>query len=313
MRAKSAGFPVALISFAVASAAVTAARQQTFKVGVELVHFGVTVIDKQGAPIRDLKAEDFEVFEKGKPQRITYFAGGDLAIAPPLHIGFLLDNSGSMDADMKDVQTAAVKFLNQNQHAVDVTLVDFDTEVRVGRYGPNDYPRMIERIRSRKPKGWTAFYDALGVYLDGALNQVGQKVLVVYTDGGDTRSSITGGEVADLLKASDITLYAIGYLEHQSSSTKTNSRMELQRFAALTGGQAFFPTSLKEIDGMYEKIQSEIEARYTLGYTSSNERTDGAWRPVEIKLKRPELKGAKIRTRAGYFALYREGSSPAGQ
>jgi Ca-activated chloride channel family protein len=288
----------------------TAARQQpTFKVGVDLVHFGVTVTDKQGAPIRDLKAEDFEVTEKGKAQRITYFASGEAALAPPLHLGFLLDNSGSMDADMKDVQTAAVKFLNQNQHAVDVTLVDFDTEVRVGRYGPNDYPRMIERIRSRRPKGWTAFYDALGVYLDGALNQTGQKVLVIYTDGGDTRSSITGSEVADLLKASDVTIYAIGYLEHQTSSTKTNSRMELMRFAEITGGQAFFPSSLKEIDSMYEKIQGEIEARYTLGYTSSNEKMDGAWRQVDIKLKRADLKGVKIRTRPGYFALYKEGSN----
>jgi VWFA-related protein len=78
--------------------------------------------------------------------------------------------------------------------------------------------------------------------------------------------------------------------------------MELQRFSTLTGGQAFFPTSLKELDALYEKIQKEIAARYTLGYTSTDEREDGAWRPVEIRLKRPDLKGAKLRTRPGYFA-----------
>ena len=75
----------------------------------------------------------------------------------------------------------------------------------------------------RKPDGMTAFYDALGVYLRGASTQDGQKILVVYTDGGDTRSTITAGDVADLLKASDVTLYALGYLEHQSSSYRSAS------------------------------------------------------------------------------------------
>ena len=74
---------------------------------------------------------------------------------------------------------------------MDVTLVDFDTEVRIARYAASDYPRLIERIRGRKPEGWTAFYDALGVYLSGAANQTGQKILLVYTDGGDTRSAMT--------------------------------------------------------------------------------------------------------------------------
>jgi VWFA-related protein len=85
--------------------------------------------------------------------------------------------------------------------------------------------------------------------------------------------------------------------------------MEMMRFSSLTGGQAFFPSSIKELDGVYEKIQREIGARYTLGYTSTDERTDGTWREVEIKLKRSDLKSAKIRTRSGYFAPYRDGKS----
>ncbi len=278
---------------------LVALHAQTFRAGVDLVHFAVVVTDKQGQPIAGLTEEDFEVLERGKPQRIKFFSSGDTALSPPLHLGFLLDTSGSMDSDMKDVRTAAIKFLNQNEHAQDVTLVDFDTEVRVARYHVDDYPRLIERIRRRKPDGWTALYDAMGVYLDGASSQDGQKILVAYTDGGDTRSAINAGEVADLLKASDVTMYFIGYLEHQSSSVRNNARMEMMRFSALTGGQAFFPTSLKELDAMYERIQREIAARYTLGYTSSDERADGAWRPVEIKLKRPDLKAAKLRTRHG--------------
>jgi VWFA-related protein len=288
---------------------LVALHAQTFRVGVDLVHFAVVVTDKQGQPITGLAEEDFEVLERGKSQRIRFFATGDNALAPPLHLGFLLDTSGSMDSDMKDVRTAAIKFLNQNEHAKDVTLVDFDNEVRVARYEANDYPRLIERIRGRKPDGWTALYDAMGVYLDGASSQDGQKILVAYTDGGDTRSAMHAGDVADLLKASDVTMYFVGYLEHQSSSVRNNVRMEMMRFSALTGGQAFFPTSLKELDAMYERIHREIAARYTLGYTSSDDRADGAWRQVEIKLKRSDLKSAKLRTRPGYFAPYKEGSS----
>src|SRR5687767_10682433 len=236
--------------FAIPAIAVVALDAQTFRVGVDLVHFAVIVTDRQGQPITGLTENDFEIKERGKLQRIKFFAAGDEALAPPLHLGFLLDASGSMDADMKDVRTAAIKFLNQNAHAVDVTLVDFDTEVRVGRYKADEYPRLIERIRGRKPDGWTALYDALGVYLDGASRLEGQKVLVAYTDGGDTRSVVSTSEIADLLKASDVTMYVVGYVEHQSSSVRNASRMELMRFSGLTGGQAFFPTSLKELDTM---------------------------------------------------------------
>jgi Ca-activated chloride channel family protein len=93
----------------------------------------------------------------------------------------------------------------------------------------------------------------------------------------------------------------VGYLEHQGSA-RMNQRMELTRFAETTGGLALFPTSLKEVDKMYEKIEREIAARYSLGYLSTDDRWDGTWRNVEIRLKRPDLKGAKLRTRNGYFA-----------
>jgi Ca-activated chloride channel family protein len=293
--------------------ACLAAAQKPFRAGVDLVHFAIVVTDKQGAPVTGLTVDDFEILEEGKGQTIRYFAegdpseGSDLGAALPLHLGLALDTSGSMEMDIHAVRTAVIKFLNANASAVDTTLVDFDTEVRVARYGQGDSPRLIERIRNRKPEGWTAFYDALGVYLNGAASQDGQKILLVYTDGGDTRSSLTYQDLLDLLKASDVTLYAIGYLEHQSSSVRNEQRMLLQRMAAVTGGQAFFPSSVKELDKVYENIQREIAARYSLGYVSSDTRTDGAWRDVQIRLKRPDLKGVKLRTRAGYYAPYREG------
>jgi VWFA-related protein len=82
-------------------------------------------------------------------------------------------------------------------------------------------------------------------------------------------------------------------------------RSELERVAQLTGGQAYFPGVAKDLDGVFEKIREELAGRYTLGYLSSDPRTDGAWRPVEIKLLRQDLKGVRLRTRTGYFAPYR--------
>src|SRR3954468_2897013 len=125
---------VLLALFAVATGTVGAA-QQTFRTAIDLVHFGVVVTDKQGTPITGLTADDFEIKEAGKPQTIKFFAAGDPAESPPLHIGFLVDTSGSMEDDIKDVRKAAIKFLNTMEQAVDITLVDFDTEVRVARYG----------------------------------------------------------------------------------------------------------------------------------------------------------------------------------
>jgi Ca-activated chloride channel homolog len=288
------------------AAVLTAGAQQTFRTHVDLVHFGVAVTDKTGAPITGLTAEDFEITEAGKPQSIKFFAAGNPETAPPLHIGFLLDASGSMAEDIKDVRTAAIKFLNAMEEAVDITLVDFDTDVRMARYSSSEYARLIERIRGRKTDGYTALYDALGVYLSGTAEQTGQKILIMYTDGGDTRSTLNLHEVLELLRASDVTVYVVGYLEHQSSSGRTAQRMELSRFATMTGGLALFPTSLKEVDKMYEKIQREITSRYSLGYTSTDERMNGAWRAVDIRLKRPDLKGAKLRTRDGYFAPFKQ-------
>jgi Ca-activated chloride channel family protein len=295
----------ALVSLAVAAAAAILSGQQRFRAGVDLVHFGVVVTDRSGAPITGLTAEDFEIVEEGKPQTITHFAAGDPAAMPPLHLGFLLDLSGSMENEIDDVRTAAIRFLGAVDTAVDVTLVDFDTEVRLARFQAGDFPRLIERIRMRDPKGWTAFYDALATYLHGTSGQSGQKIAVLYTDGADTRSTLNRGEIMDLLRASDVTLYTIGYLEGHTSSARLDQRQLLGRFSDSTGGQAFFPSSLKEIDKIYDRIRNEILSRYSMGYVSTDTRTDGAWRNVEIRVTRKDLRNVRVRTRGGYYAPYR--------
>jgi Ca-activated chloride channel homolog len=278
------------------------AQQPTFRSHIDLVNFGVVVTDKQGTPITGLTADDFEIKEEGKPQTIKFFSAGSPENAPALHVGFLLDTSGSMEDDIKDVRTAAIKFLNKMERATDITLVDFDTEVRMARYEQASYAQLIERIRGRKADGYTALYDALGVYIGGTAEQDGQKVLIMYTDGGDTRSTLSLNDVVDLLKAADITVYVVGYLEHQRSSSRMQLQMELSQFSQMTGGLALFPATIKEVEKMYDKIEREIAARYSLGYTSTDTRTNGAWRAVDIRLKRPDLKNVKLRTRRGYYA-----------
>jgi len=285
--------------------ATTAGGQERFRSGVDLVHFGVTVVDRKGNLVTGLTPDDFQIYEGGARQQIRYFASGDdKDAAPPLHLGLLFDTSGSMGDDMKFARTAAIRFLNEVTRAVDITLVDFDTEVRVARYGQADFPRLVERIRMREPEGWTALYDAVGVYLHGAETLDGQKILVLYTDGGDTRSSMSFGDCLSLLRMSDITLYAVGFLEHQPASVRMSQQLYLRQMAGTTGGEAYFPYSKDNLEEIYGKILQELAARYDLGYVSSDARTDGAWREVEVRVVRPDLKGAKVRTRPGYYGPY---------
>jgi Ca-activated chloride channel family protein len=280
-------------------------RVPVFRASVDLVNLGVTVTDRKGNLVADLAADDFEILEDGKRQALRYFAAGDPAAPdhrPEMHLGLLLDVSESMGEDMGFTKTASIKFLNTLTDAVDITVVDFDTEVRTARYGQKEFARLIERIRQKKAGGFTALYDAIGTYLDGAGSLEGRKVMLVYTDGGDTRSSIQWHELLELLKASDVTIYAIGELEHQSPSTKLQQRMTIQQLADITGGQAFFPASVKELDRVYEKVLAEIRAQYTMGYLSTNDKTDGAWRKVEVRVVRKDL---RVRSRRGYFAPFK--------
>jgi Ca-activated chloride channel family protein len=289
------------------------ASGQVFRSGVETVRLGVAVVDKAGQPVTTLHRDDFLVLEDGKPQDLQLFTTGgeEDAERPPLHIGLLFDTSGSMAADLKLARSAAVKFCNLLPRAEDITLVDFDTEVRVARFGQDDFPRFVERLRNRKPDGWTALYDALGVYLDGTSFQHGEKVMVAYTDGGDTRSVMSFTDALTALKASDVTVYIIGFLENQGARDKLEQRMRLTQLAESTGGLAFFPGTQKEIDHAYEQVLGDVNARYLLGYISSNQASDGRWRKLDVRLNRPDLKAAKVRARKGYFALLRDDAAAA--
>ena len=287
-----------------AAAIGLAAQEPAFRSRVDLVNLAVTVTDRRGALIPGLSVEDFEILEDGKRQTPQYFAR-DTSAAPEMHLGLLLDVSGSMEEDIAFTRTAAVRFLNTLTEAIDITVVDFDTEVRVARYEQHDFARLIERIRTRRTSGETALFDAIGVYLDGASGQDGRKIMLLYTDGGDTRSALGLSELFDIVKASDVTIYAIGVLDRQSPSGRMEQQQVLRRIAESSGGQAFFPPSVRDLERVYAQISTEIRTQYTIGYLSGNGAADGAWRKVEIRLTGPGARDRRVRSRKGYYAPYR--------
>jgi Ca-activated chloride channel family protein len=277
-------------------------RDQTpFRGRTDLVSVGVTVAAKQHRFITNLSAGDFAVYEDGMPQQIFAFASGAQP-GPPLHIGVLLDVSGSQELDLGFTQTAVIKFLASVPDPIDVTFIDFATHVRGGRYSQSDFPRLVKRVRDLTAGGGTSLYDAIGLYLDGASEQDGRKVMVLYTDGGDTHSGLSFDMLMTLLKASDVTIYAIGALAQQPLSAQSTQRALLAKIAEETGGTAFFPGSVKDLNRIYEQVLGEIQAQYTIGYVSTNEKTDGTWRKVEIKIACPDSKSLRVRARKGYYA-----------
>ena len=278
------------------------ARAQQFRAGVALVRVPVVVSGRDGLLLRGLTADAFEVREDGVPQKIVAFAEGAPGDAVPLHLGLLLDASGSMEKDIKSAANAAVQFVTALEEAADVTFVDFDASVRIGRFEPSSYERLFERIRSPKADGMTALYDAIAAYLRGAVQREGQHVLLLYTDGGDSVSRLNYSDLLQMLRSADVMLYALGYLENQSGTARVANQMRLTTLARETGGEAFFPSTIKDLTQAYARILDELGSRYTIGYVSTNARADGKSRKIQVRLTSPEHRSAKVRTRPGYVA-----------
>jgi Ca-activated chloride channel family protein len=278
---------------------------QTFTARVDLVHLPVIVTDRDGRVMQGLTADDFELADGGRPQPIVTFAQGppppDAGV--PLHVGVMLDKSESMDLDAKVAADAVVRFVDAMPEAADVTLVEFDASVRVSRFSPASYERLFTRVRERPRSGGqaTALYDAMGRYVESAAERDGLHLLLVYTDGGDSGRGLNASDVQRRLRQGNVLVYGIVYLENQVPSERARQRAIATQLVRESGGEAFFPSSARDVAGIYERIREEMASRYTLGYVLPSDAAPGQYRQVDVRLKPSAGRGLRVRARPGYL------------
>lgn len=283
-------------------------RQPVFAVGTEMVNLTVTVLDKDGELATHLEAQDFQVFEDGRPQRLELFGraqDGGLPLDPRtnlalvLDLGLLMDTSESMLKELKLSQQAAIRFLAAVPRARDLVTIFFDQDIQVSRYSSEQQQGLFERIESLKGGGWTALYDAIAVYLARAYDSGGgRKVLVLFTDGEDSKSATTLSEVLKLVRSSPVTIYAIAFSQGLTSSRKLPAQAFLRNIAEMTGGEVFQPSSSRDLPQIYDKILQQLSAQYVIGYISDNPKRDGKYRRIKVEVENPEL---RVRYREGYL------------
>lgn len=274
---------------------------------LDLVKVTVTVRDQKGALVTDLKPEDFAVTEDGQPQVIQLFAsageedGGEARNkALTLDLGLLLDTSTSMQPVLKLSQQAAIRFLEGVPRARDLLTLFFDRDIRISRYDSEHQQGLFERILAARGSESTAFYDAVTVYLSRAEESTGRRVAVLFTDGEDTSSKVRFHELVDMVRASPVTIYVIGFQPGAPTHVRTmTAAAVLRKLADITGGEAYFPTNYRDLPGIYERILEDLGAQYVLGFESRNKTADGKFRKLKVAIKRP---GLKIVHREGYYA-----------
>jgi Ca-activated chloride channel homolog len=276
---------------------------------VEEVFVTVTITDKSGRPVTDLRAEDFVISENGRVQKVHLFARAVEPEGEPderqqalaLDLGMLMDTSESMLKELKRSQQAAVRFLEAIPRARELITVFFDEEIRVSQYNSENQQGLFERIHEAKGGGNTALYDAMAVYLSRIQGASGRKTLILFTDGEDTRSDLNVSELVRLVRASPVTIYPISFSTALGPGSVRALRANsfLDHVAELSGGKVFSPRSFRDLPAIYRQILDELASQYVIGYVSDDPRRDGTYRKLKVAVSRPEL---KVRSRAGYYA-----------
>jgi Ca-activated chloride channel homolog len=280
--------------------------QVPFRAGVDLVSLNVTVTDGTARYITDLTAEDFNVFEDGVKQDVTFFSRTNLPVA----LALLLDTSASMESKLPTAQEAAIGFAKRLRAQDLAEVIDFDSRVVVLQSFTNGASELEQAIHKTSAGGSTSLYNAVYIALKDLkkvvaknTEEIRRQAIVVLSDGEDTSSLLPFEEVLDLAKRSETAIYAIGLRVPDGPGTTTKGFKEaefvLRQFAQETGGRAFFPSQVSDLAAIYGQISDELSSQYTVGYTSRNGRRDGSWRRVVVRIARPNL---IARTKLGYFA-----------
>ncbi|HVH70576.1 MAG TPA: VWA domain-containing protein [Candidatus Dormibacteraeota bacterium] len=304
---------------------------QTFRREVNLVDVLFTVLNRRNKLVPDLEKGDFKVFDEGKPQEIRYFSKQtDL----PLRIGMLIDTSNSVRDRIKFEQDASVSFLfsvlrrNKDQAFV----MTFDDEPQIIQPFTSDTGALRDQIMGTRAGGGTAIYDAIYQACSTQLNHpprppgdqpdVVRRVMILISDGEDNLSTHTRSEAIELAQRTSVVIYTISTSTQwvslsETDPNKTSDRKYhltegdkvLQNLAEETGGRAFFPYHVDDLDQSFQDIGDELRNQYSIAYQPANYVLDGRYH--RIRLEVPDHKGYQVRARHGYYARANRGDANA--
>ena len=276
-------------------------EDQPIRVEVTRVDLLFTVTDKKGRFVTNLTKDDFEVIESKKPQVIQEFAAeSDL----PLRLGILIDTSNSIRGRFKFEQEAATEFINNvvrtNQDKAMV--VSFDTKTELVADLITDTERLNTAIRNLRPGGGTAFYDAVFFACRDKLSQDQprhkfRRAIIVVSDGDDNQSNYTRDQALEMAQKADVVIYTIST---NDSKIESDGDKVLKYFAAETGGHAFFPFRVEDLEQSFENIANELRHQYDISYRPEPLKTDGLFHPVDVRVR--GRKDLVVHVRKGYYA-----------
>lgn len=266
------------------------------------VRLNVSVTDATGKPVDGLAESAFHVYEDGVLQQIVGFAHEDT----PVSLGILIDSSGSMYDKRAAVDAASLNLVKLSNPKDEAFLVDFSTEPYLDQDFTGSIAKLQQGLSYIKSSGGTALYDAVIASADYlSKNAKRQKqVLLIVTDGDDNASTATLD--ATIRRVQDLdgpSIYCIGLLfgEDVSRSESKHAREVLNQLADQTGGRAYFPKSLKDVDAIAQDVAQDIRTQYTIEYRSSKPTSEGGYRVIHVEAKGQGFRELKVRTKAGYF------------
>jgi Ca-activated chloride channel homolog len=265
---------------------------------VQEVLLYATVVDPHNRLITNLDRNAFQVYEDGQPQQITSFHHDDV----PVSLGIVIDNSGSMRDKRPKVNQAALNLVRASNPQDEVFIVNFNEDAILDQDFTSNIDLMKEALDHIDSRGGTAMYDAVVASADqltkGAKRE--KKVLLVVTDGEDNESRVTLEDAVRRVQAdSGPTIYTIGILGDDREAKRAHRALE--RLATETGGVAYFPKDLTQVDEISRAVAHDIRNQYTLGYKPSRPQSQGGFRNVKVEAHDGRSK-LQVRTRSGYFA-----------
>jgi Ca-activated chloride channel homolog len=269
-----------------------------FKKDVEEVLLHATVVDEKQHLILNLDRDAFTVYENGKPQSITIFRHEDVPVA----IGVVIDNSGSMREKREKVNKAALNLVRSSNPQDQVCVVNFNDEYYLDQDFTSSIPKLKEALEKVEARGGTALYDAIVATAEHLAKnaRLQKKVLFVVTDGEDNASQESLEQAVQRLQQENgPTVYAIGLLGEERAR---RARRALQTIAEHTGGVAFLPKTLDEVDEISSTIAHEIRSQYILGYKPSTPKNAGGYRTIRVEARGKGRGKLSVRTRSGYYA-----------